>query len=76
MGFLADFREVLKELKHKKRRETITNFYPKCGSKKILLSSGLSTYPRMYGITPEEYLCPECGYKGPIVLEKSKEETG
>jgi len=33
----------------------------------------LGTYPRMYGITPEEYFCPECGYKGPIVLEKAKE---
>jgi predicted RNA-binding Zn-ribbon protein involved in translation (DUF1610 family) len=75
MGILADFREVLKGLKHKKRGIATTNFCPKCGSPKILLTSGLGTYPRMYGITPEEFMCPECGYKGPIVLEKPREET-
>jgi len=75
MGFLANFREVIKGMKHKKRGEATANFCPKCESPKILLSSGLGTYPRLYGITPEEYVCPECGYKGPIVLEKPKEET-
>jgi hypothetical protein len=23
---------------------------------------------------PEQYICPDCGYKGPIVLELVKEE--
>jgi predicted RNA-binding Zn-ribbon protein involved in translation (DUF1610 family) len=76
MGILADFHQVLKGLKHKKPGEATTNFCPKCESPRIYLSSGLGTYPRMYGITPEEYVCPECGYKGPIVLEKPTEENG
>ena len=74
MGILADFREVLKELKHKKSGEATINLCPKCGSKKILLSSGFDTYPRMYGITPRQYVCAECGYKGPIILEQTKDE--
>jgi C4-type Zn-finger protein len=77
MGILADFREVLKELKHKKRGEATINLCPKCGSPRISLSSGFDTYPRMYGITPRRYVCAECGYKGPIVMEQTKkEETG
>jgi len=75
MGILADFREVLKGLKHTKRSEATINRCPKCGSKKISLSS-LGTYPGLYGIAPRQYICPECGYKGPIVMEQTKEETG
>jgi len=74
MGILTDFREVLKGLKHKKISEETINVCPKCGSKKISLSSGLGTYPRLYGITPEEYVCAECGYNGPLVLELTKTE--
>ena len=73
MGIIADFREVHKGLKHKKRGETTINVCPKCESPKIMLSSGFDTYPRMYGITPRKYVCPECGYCGPIVLEQLKE---
>jgi DNA-directed RNA polymerase subunit RPC12/RpoP len=76
MGLLADFREVLKELKHKKRGEATVDVCPKCGSKRLSLSSGFDTYPRLYGITPRQYVCAECGYKGPVVLEQPKNETG
>ena len=76
MGILADFRGVLKELKHKKRGEATINLCPKCGSKKISLTSSLGTYPGLYGIAPRQYICPECGYRGPIVMEQTKEETG
>ena len=77
MGILADFREVLKGLKHKKRGEPTINLCPKCGSEKILLTNSLGTYPGLYGIAPRQYVCPECGYKGPIVMEQTKkEETG
>jgi predicted RNA-binding Zn-ribbon protein involved in translation (DUF1610 family) len=76
MGRLSDFREVIKELKHKKRDEATINVCPKCGSKKIVLSS-LGTYPGLYGIAPSQYICPECGYQGPIVMEQTKtEKTG
>jgi len=74
MGILADFREVIKELKHKKQGESITKLCPKCGSPKISITSGFDTYPRMYGITPGKYVCSKCGYNGPIVLEQTKEE--
>ena len=71
MGRLSDFREVIKELKHKERGEETVNLCPKCGSPKIVLSS-LSTYPGLYGIAPRQYICPECGYNGPIVMEQTK----
>ena len=54
MGILADFREVIKELKHKKRGEATINRCPKCGNPNIMISSGFGTYPRMYGITPRK----------------------
>ena len=72
MGILADFREVLKGLKHKKVGEATINVCPKCGSKKIF-----HTNRWLYGITPTQYACSDCGYKGPIVMELTKtEETG
>jgi ssDNA-binding Zn-finger/Zn-ribbon topoisomerase 1 len=71
MGRLSDFREVIKELKHKELDEKTINLCPKCGSPKIYLSS-LSTYPGLYGIAPRQYVCPECGYNGPIVMEQTK----
>jgi predicted RNA-binding Zn-ribbon protein involved in translation (DUF1610 family) len=76
MGFLADFREVVKELKRKKLGEHTTKLCPKCGSPEITISSGFDAYPRLFGITPERYVCVECGYNGPLVLEQTKEETG
>jgi len=73
MGLLADFREVLKGLKHKKVGEATINVCPKCGSKKIS-----DTNSWLYGITPRQYVCAECGYTGPIVMEltKTEEEKG
>ena len=75
MGILKNLREVLKELKHKKLGKPAPKFCPKCGSPKIKLSSGLDTYPRMYGITPGRYICGECGYKGPIAMELEEETS-
>jgi len=72
MGRLSDFREVIKELKHKKRGEATVNLCPRCESPKISLTSNLGTYPGLYGIAPRKYVCPDCGYTGPIVLEQTK----
>jgi ssDNA-binding Zn-finger/Zn-ribbon topoisomerase 1 len=72
MGILADFREVLKELKHKKVYEATIKVCPKCGSKKLSVSSGFNVYPRLYGITPTKYFCAECGYNGPLVMEQTR----
>jgi C4-type Zn-finger protein len=76
MGFLTDFREVVKGLKRKKIGEQKTKLCPRCRSPKISISSGFDTYPRLYGITPGRYVCAECGYSGPLVLEQTKEELG
>jgi hypothetical protein len=74
MGSFADFREVIKGLKHKKLGETTIKLCPKCASPKISLDSGSGSYLRLYGITPAKYVCSNCGYKGPIVLEQTKDE--
>ncbi len=74
MGIFANFREVIKELKHTNRKEKTVNACPRCASPKISLSSGSDTYPRLYGITPRQYVCSNCGYRGPLVLEKIEEQ--
>jgi len=75
MGLFEDFFVVIKGLKHKKVGEETTKLCPKCGSNKIVISTGLDTYPRMYGITPGKYVCKECGYSGSLILEQTKEEV-
>jgi len=40
---------------------------PRCGSPKIKLSSRFDVW-----LTPEQYICENCGYKGPIVLERER----
>ena len=42
---------------------------PRCGSPKIRLSSELD-----FWLTPKRYLCNECGYLGPVVLELEVKE--
>ncbi|MEJ2244295.1 MAG: hypothetical protein P8X87_07215 [Candidatus Bathyarchaeota archaeon] len=74
MGKLSNFRDVIKELKHTNRKEKTINLCPRCGSPEISLSSSSDIYPRLYGITPRQYLCSKCGYRGPLVLEKTVEE--
>jgi predicted RNA-binding Zn-ribbon protein involved in translation (DUF1610 family) len=64
------FREVVRSLK---RRDLTAKFCPKCGSPKLLLSSSFKSYPKWYGLTPIQYTCEECGYKGPIALEREEE---
>lgn len=75
MGLLDNFREVVKELKHKKLDESVTFLCPKCTSNKISINGGSNIYPNMYGITPRKYVCSDCGYNGPLILEKIKEEN-
>lgn len=74
MGLFADFREVIKGLKHKNPDVATTTLCPKCESPNISISSGPDTYPRLYGITPAHYVCSNCGYEGPIVLEQTRKE--
>jgi len=71
LGILKDLREVLGGLK---RRKSALKLCPRCGSSKLRLSSSFDTYPRMYGLTPGQYVCESCGYKGPIVMEIEEED--
>jgi len=75
MGTLKNLREILKGLKRKKLGKPTPKFCPRCGSPKIKLSSSFDTYPRMYGITPTQYICENCGYKGPIAMELEEEPS-
>ncbi|MDI6690968.1 MAG: hypothetical protein QME50_03750 [Candidatus Bathyarchaeota archaeon] len=66
MKLLKRIREVFGMLKH---REPTKIYCPLCGSPKIRLSSSLD-----YWLTPKKYVCENCGYVGPIVMEIEKEE--
>jgi C4-type Zn-finger protein len=74
MGKLEDLREVLGGLKRKKASEYTPKLCPNCGSPNIKLSSSFDAYPKMYGITPSQYVCESCGYKGPTAVEPAEEE--
>jgi len=42
---------------------------PRCGSANLKLSSKLDVW-----LTPGRYVCVDCGYVGPVVLELEKTE--
>ena len=66
MKITQNIKEVLKTLK---RRKPAKIYCPRCGSSNIHLSSGFD-----YWLTPKKYVCEDCGYVGPIVMELEKEE--
>ncbi|MCK4313813.1 hypothetical protein E3J49_01685 [Candidatus Bathyarchaeota archaeon] len=66
MKLLQDMKEVFKTLSHRKPTKI---YCPRCGSRRIHLSSSLN-----YWLTPKKYFCEKCGYNGPIALELEKEE--
>jgi predicted RNA-binding Zn-ribbon protein involved in translation (DUF1610 family) len=66
MKLLQNVREVLKSLKHRKPAKI---YCPRCGSSKISLYSSLDLW-----LTPKKYVCDNCGYVGPIIMELEKEE--
>jgi predicted RNA-binding Zn-ribbon protein involved in translation (DUF1610 family) len=67
MKLLQNIREVFKTLKHRKPSKI---YCPKCGSPNIHLSSSLD-----YWLTPKKYVCENCGYVGPIIMELEKEQA-
>ncbi len=66
MKKLENIREVLKTIKH---RKPCGIFCPKCASPKIRLFSSLDAW-----LTPKKYICEDCGYAGPIIMELEKIE--
>jgi predicted RNA-binding Zn-ribbon protein involved in translation (DUF1610 family) len=67
MKLLQNVREVFKSLKHRKPTQI---YCPRCGSPKIRLHSSLDV-----GLTPKKYICENCGYVGPIIMELEKEDS-
>ncbi|MDH5438487.1 MAG: hypothetical protein OEX76_06260 [Candidatus Bathyarchaeota archaeon] len=69
MGMLKTLSDVFKSMK---RRSPSLKLCPRCGSPKLRLSSRFDGW-----LTPEQYICENCGYKGPVVmeLEEKKENT-
>jgi transcription elongation factor Elf1 len=63
---LKNVREVLKTLKHRKPTKI---YCPRCCSPKISLYSSLDLW-----LTPQKYVCSNCGYVGSIIMELEKEE--
>jgi len=67
LGLLRNFREVVKNLRHGR---PLPKLCPRCGSPRLRLSSRFDVW-----LFPEQYVCADCGYKGPIVMELEREET-
>ena len=59
-------RDVFKTVKHRKPSRI---YCPRCASPNIALSSSLD-----YWLTPQKYICHNCGYVGSIVMELEKIE--
>jgi ribosomal protein S27AE len=66
MKLLGNLREVCKGIKHKKPTQI---FCPRCASPNLALSSSLD-----YWLTPQRYLCKDCGYIGAVFMELEKVE--
>jgi predicted RNA-binding Zn-ribbon protein involved in translation (DUF1610 family) len=66
MKLLQNLHEVITSLKHRKPSQI---FCPRCCSPKIRLSSSLDIW-----LTPKKYICENCGYNGPIIMELEKQE--
>jgi predicted RNA-binding Zn-ribbon protein involved in translation (DUF1610 family) len=61
MKKLGGFRDILSNTK---RRKPTQLFCPRCASSEIQLSSSLDVW-----LTPKQYYCPDCGYRGILVME-------
>jgi DNA-directed RNA polymerase subunit RPC12/RpoP len=59
-------RDVFKNVN---RRKPTQIYCPRCASSKIGLSNSLAIW-----LTPKEYFCENCGYRGIIVMELEKDE--
>jgi predicted RNA-binding Zn-ribbon protein involved in translation (DUF1610 family) len=67
MKLLHSMHEILKTLKHRRPSKI---YCPKCGGSEIRLFSSSD-----YWLTPKKYVCEDCGYYGPVVMELEKEES-
>ena len=66
MGLIRDLREVLKTAK---RRRPSKIYCPRCGSPEIHVCYRTDVF-----LTTKRYLCDNCKYIGPLIMEIEKEE--
>jgi transposase-like protein len=66
MKLLENIHEVIRTLKHRKPSRI---YCPRCCSPNINLHSSLDQW-----LTPPKYVCQQCGYTGPIIMELEKEQ--
>ena len=64
MNPLRNVRNAFKTVKHRKPSRI---YCPRCASSNIKLSSSLD-----FWLTPQKYICFDCGYTGSIVMELEK----
>jgi len=67
MRILKDIKEILKSLKYKNELGPSIKYCPRCGSPK------LNAKTNWFIVPSQTYKCPECGYEGPIFMEKEQE---
>jgi transposase-like protein len=67
MGILGNIRDVLKMVKRTKPSKI---HCPRCASPNIHLADNLD-----YSLVPKKFVCENCGYNGPIVMELEKEKN-
>lgn len=67
MGIIQNVRKLFRRLKHSK---PVKIYCPRCGNPELRLSSSLDSW-----LTPKKYVCENCGYVGPIVMEPEKAEA-
>jgi len=68
MKKMRELGKVFRVLKHRKPSK---KYCPRCGSPEIQLIMDFG-----FGFTPQKYVCKNCGYVGPIVMELEKAEKG
>jgi len=66
LRLLQTIKEVVKSLKHKKISEKPQKYCPRCGSKNLKEETRWLILPIPY------YKCEDCGYEGPIFMEKEE----
>ena len=64
-----DFKSMEDTLKNLKRGKGKYKFCPVCGNPDLELSSSLDLW-----LTPPQYVCSKCGYKGPLFMEREEEK--
>ena len=63
---LEGFKDTIRQLRYRRPQPV---FCPRCKGKNMRLVPN-------YGILPLTYLCSDCGYEGPLVIELEADDEG